>query len=40
MVGKNLPARDCAMLVPENAAEFSVRILETIARRSAAASQF
>jgi len=40
MDGKNLPARESALLVPENAAEFSVRILETIARGSAAVLQF
>jgi len=40
MDGKNLPARESGLLLPENAAEFLVRILETIARGSAAVLQF
>jgi hypothetical protein len=35
-----LRARGCVVLVPENAAEFSVRLSGKIARRFAAASQF
>jgi hypothetical protein len=37
-MAKNLRARGCIVLVPENAAEFSVRVSEKIPRRFAAAS--